>query len=130
MEIVINFKSITIKYFKTSPDNPNNRHLFADIHFDVIVNNKKYENITIPVSQFFGEGSIGGEIEVGSIKKTDYDLAWNHNQFVDKVKEYFKMCIGPNGRLINSKDPKCYNLIMENCTLGLMHTTKIEAEPR
>jgi len=129
MEIVIKFKSITIKYFKTSPDNPNNRHLFAEIRFDAIANNKKYENINIPVSQFFGEGSIGDEIEVGPISNKDNNLAWNHNQFVNKIKEYFKMCIGPNGRLINSKDPKCSNLIMENCTMGLTHTTKIEANP-
>jgi len=128
MEIIIKFKSITIKYFKTSPDNPNNRHLFAEIHFDAIANNKKYENINIPVSQFFGEGSIDGEIEVGQIKNKEHNLAWNRNQFIDKIKEYFKMCIGPNGRLINSKDPKCYNLIMENCTMGLTHTAKIEAD--
>jgi hypothetical protein len=127
MEIIINFKSITIKSFNNSRDKPNIRQLFAEINFDAISNNNKYMDINIPVSQTFGEGSIVGEIEVGSIK-SNYNYPWNHNQFIDKIKEYYKMCIGPNGRLINLKDPNCSNLNMVNCTLGLMHTTKIKSD--
>jgi hypothetical protein len=129
MKIEINFKSITIKSFKNSQDKPNIRQLFAEINFDAIVNNNKYKDINIPVNQTFGERSIGGEIEVGSIK-SNYNFAWNHDQFIDKIKEYYKMCIGPNGRFLNTKGSKNLDLTMINCTMGIMHTTKIEAGQR
>jgi hypothetical protein len=129
MEIIINFKSITIKSFNNSRDKPNIRQLFAEINFDAISNNNKYKDINIPVSQTFGEGSIVGEIEVGSIK-SNYNYPWDHNQFIDKIKEYYKMCIGPNGRFLNTKGAKHLDLTMVNCTMDIIHTTKIEAEPR
>jgi hypothetical protein len=127
MEIDLNFNGITIKSFKTDPKNKNARHLFSEVHFDAKANDKLFKNMTIPVNQPFGEGSIGGEIEVGTIRQTEYNLPWNHDQFLDKVKEYFGMCVGPNGRILNTKDPNSINLTMENCKLGLRYNTKIEA---
>jgi hypothetical protein len=125
MVITLNYKGVRVNSFATDPANPNVRHLNAEVVLDIVLKIRTFKDISVPIRQPFGEGSIGGDIEVGSIRETDYNLAWNHNEFVEKTREYFERCIGPKGCLIKTSDSPDFNIHMVNCFLGLKHTATI-----
>ena len=96
----ITFKKTIVDVQIYNSFNRDDDYLVSTIFFTLDVDGNAYDDMEVEVRQPRDSNYMEEPLEVGRIIG-EYKGDWNHNDFSDKCEDYYRQCIGPEGRGLN-----------------------------